>query len=209
MDTKNRRRKPVLIAAVVVGGVAATVTAVAPSTSTPRATAAAAARVTAGASGRPVSARPVSGDPKVSLVVTTASPANTGRDLQMCAATHGKYQGTIVRTFPVIGDTGAAKGKRGGTLIVMRSTVCGTAWAQVEKDAKHDRRAYGTNVWIAAYATEPTDHTKDGESYQEATTRAVLSTKTVPLRAHGRIEVGAGWAGDDFAFNTSLLDVTY
>ncbi|GAB3987165.1 hypothetical protein GCM10029978_104800 [Actinoallomurus acanthiterrae] len=205
MDTKNRRRKPLLIAAVVATGVAVTVNAIAPSISASSATAAAAAKVTAGGPGRSVS-----GDPKVSLSMSTVVPANTGRGIKMCATTHGEYQSTVVRAFPVIGDMGAVRGKRGGTLIVMRSAVCGTAWALLKKDPKYDKRMYRTNVSIATYATELTDHSKDGENYRETTTtRPVLATRAVPLRAHGRIEVEAGWAGNDFAFNTSLLNVAY
>ncbi|WP_433180781.1 hypothetical protein [Actinoallomurus sp. CA-150999] len=199
MDTKNRRRKPVLIAAVVVAGVAVTVNSVAPSTSASSATAAAAAKVTAGAPGRSAS-----GDPKVSLVVSTAAPANTGRDIKMCAAAHGKYQGTVVRTVPVMGEMGTAKGRRGGTVIVMRSTVCGTAWAQVKKDGKYDKRAYPTSVWIATYATEATEHSKLGENYREAATRAVLSTRAVPAGGHGTLEVEARWAGKGLAFYNAV-----
>jgi hypothetical protein len=198
MDTKNRRRKPLLIAAVVAAGVAVTVNAVAPSTSASSATAAAAAKVTAGAG------RAASGAPKVSLVVSTAAPANTGRDLKMCAAAHGTYQGTVVRTVPVMGDMGTVKGRRGGTVIVMRSTVCGTAWAQVKKDGKNDKRAYPTSIWIATYATEATDHSKLGENYREADTRQALSTRAVPAGWHGTLEVEARWAGKGFVFYNAV-----
>ena len=195
MGTKNRRRKPVLVAAVVAGGVAVTVTAVAPSTSASSATAAAAAKVTARTPGRSAS-----GAPKVSLVVSADSPANTGRDLKMCAAAHGKYQGTVVRTLPVTDDGGDAKGKRGGTLIVMRSPVCGTAWAQVKKDGRYGRRVDPTSVWIATFATDATDHSKLGENYRATATRKVLSTRAVPAGAHGMLEVEARWTGKGFAF---------
>ncbi|GAA4638031.1 hypothetical protein GCM10023196_094200 [Actinoallomurus vinaceus] len=199
MDTKNRRRKPVLIAAVVAGGVVATVTAVAPSTSASSATAAAAAKVTAGGYGRPVS-----GGPKVSLVVTADSPANTGRNVKMCAAAHGKYQGTVVRTFPVTGGASAAKGRPGGVLIVMRSTVCGTAWVDLKKYGTYNRQAHRTIVWIATYATAATDHSKLGEDYRQATTREVLSTRAVPASAHGSLEVEARWTGKGFAFYNAV-----
>jgi hypothetical protein len=136
----------------------------------------------------------------VSLVVSTAVPANTGRDLKMCAAAHGKYQGTVVRTVPITGDVGGAKGRPGGVLVVMRSTVCGTAWAQLKKYGKYDKRAYPTSVWIATYATEATEHSKLGENYREASTRAALSTRAVPAGWHGTLEVEARWAGSGFTF---------
>jgi hypothetical protein len=195
METKNRHRLPALIAgAVVVSGVAVGVTAVAPSSPASTATAAAASKVTAAAP----SPRPAA----VNVVPAKNAPVSADRDARLCASKHGKYHGAVLRTFPVVGDMGASRGERGGTLTVMWSRVCRTAWVQVKKDARHDGRAYGTNAWIATYATAPTDHSKQAEDYREATTRAVLSTKAVPLLAHGRIEVEAGWAGNDFSFNT-------
>ncbi|GAB3988993.1 hypothetical protein GCM10029978_112840 [Actinoallomurus acanthiterrae] len=148
--------------------------------------------------------------PRRSAKVTSppaAAPPVSG-DARVCAAEQGKYRATVVTTFPVVGDMGAPKGRQGGTLVVMGSTVCGTVWVEVKKDAKYDKRAYPTSASIATYATV-TDRSKVGESHREAITRAVLSTKAIPLRAHGRIEVKAGWAGKDFRFTGPVHVIRY
>jgi hypothetical protein len=229
METKKRRRLPVLIAGTVVAsGITAAAAAVAPSRSAPRATASAAERVTVGSRVMRARATKATASPHVTrtrATKATASPHVTPRrsatvtsplpgkppvsgDARVCAAEQGKYHATVVTTFPVVGVMGAAKGRRGGTLVVMGSTVCGTVWVEVKKDGKYDKRAYPTNASIATYATA-TDRSKVGESHREAITRAVLSTKAVPLRAHGRIEVKAGWAGKDFRFDGPVHVIRY
>jgi hypothetical protein len=243
METKKRRRLPVLIAGTVVaGGITAAAAAVAPSRSTPRATASAAERVTADSHVTPARATKATADSHVthrhSAKETAGShvtPARSAKatpgshvthrhsaketsplsveppvsgDGRACAAERGKYRATVVTTFPVVGDMGATKGRRGGTLVVMGSTVCGTVWVEVKKDGKYDKRAYPTNASIATYATAA-DRSKVGESHGEASTRAVLSTKAIPLRAHGRIEVKAGWAGKGFRFNGPVHVIRY
>ncbi|MEV0407061.1 hypothetical protein [Actinoallomurus sp. NPDC050550] len=146
------------------------------------------------------------GSAKVTSPPAVAPPVSG--DARVCATEQGKYRATVVTTFPVVGDMGAPKGRQGGTLVVMGSTVCGTVWVEVKKDAKYDKRAYPTSASIATYATT-TDRSKVGESHREAITRAVLSTKAIPLRAHGRIEVKAGWAGKGFRFNGPVHVIRY
>ncbi|MCO5992914.1 hypothetical protein [Actinoallomurus rhizosphaericola] len=191
-----------LIAAVgVVGGAAAVVTAPGPSASAPAATIHIAARMTAQA---PIPSAAVKELPSAATATPLPSAGNTRR----CAAEHGKYHGTVLRRFPVVGDLGAPKGERGGTLIVLRSATCGTVWAEVTKDGRH-RGAYGTDVRVATYADTPTDRWKVAENDVDVSTGGVLSTKAVPALAHGRIEAEAGWAGRHFSFNSPLGSVRY
>ncbi|GAA4608834.1 hypothetical protein GCM10023195_35040 [Actinoallomurus liliacearum] len=202
MQGKSRRKSRVLIAAVgVAGGVAAVVTAFAPSSSAPTATVDAAARMTA-------HAPTAFGTGTASPFPATATPQPSAGNARPCAAEHGKYHGTVLRRFPVFGDMGAPKGERGGTLIVMRSTSCNTVWAEVKRDGKY-RGTYGTTVWVATYADTPTDRWKVAENEADVSTSGVLSTKAVPALAHGRIEAEAGWAGNDFSFNTPSRSIRY
>lgn len=202
MQSESRRKSRVLIVAVgCVGGAVAIGTALASSSSAPAATVDAAARVTA-------NAPTPSGVSKPSPFPATAAPSPSAADARRCAAEHGKYHGAVLRRFPVVGDMGAPKGERGGTLVISRSAACGTAWAEVKKEGRY-RGAYGATVWVATYADTPTDRWKVAENEVDLPTGGVLSTKAVPALAHGRIEASAGWAGNRFSFNSPLRSVRY
>jgi hypothetical protein len=130
----------------------------------------------------------------VTAMATTAQAATAPRTGTACTEAAGKYHGTLVGQYELIGyDSQGRPEERGGALKVWHSAACGTLWARVVKDAAYTTTPRETGISIDFYNT---NLMRDDHLSTSATTKGALETRAVPVGAHGSAHAIGDFLGD-------------
>lgn len=125
---------------------------------------------------------------------TVAEAAAAPRSSAACTNAAGKYHGTVVGSYALIGyDSQGRPMEEGGTLKVWHSAACGTLWARLVKRAKYTDVARQTGISIEFYNT---DLQRDDYLSSDAMTQGSVETRAVPVGAHGSAQVIGEFVGD-------------
>jgi hypothetical protein len=130
----------------------------------------------------------------VTAIATSAEATTAPRSSTACTKAAGKYHGTLVGQYELIGyDSQGQPKEKGGALKVWHSHTCGTLWARVIKDTAYTRVARETGVLVDFYNTALK---RDDYLSKTATTKAAVETRAVPVGAHGSAHVIGDFLGD-------------
>lgn len=130
----------------------------------------------------------------VMATATAAEAAAAPRSSAACTNAAGKYHGTVVALYTLVGyDSQGRPMEEGGTVKVWHSATCGTLWARLVKRAKYMDVARQTGISLDFYNT---DLQRDDYLSDDAMTQGSVETRAVPVGAHGSTHVIADFLGD-------------